>query len=478
MAKSRQGPEPTAVGCPDNLMATETDIDNTNVSTHASPNVINKQAVKIMDMDKVSAAMGTYMLQGWAMLNDGCPDCNTPLMCNREATSQICVNCQLNPPVDSVEANQTQASPQSDGQILSQTASSISPSSPSPLPAVHTLSTPAPTTALPAPPSGPRSTSPQNHRVSALEPMAEARRPLRPVGNRNIGGSGPAPPSTPPPRSSTSLPAPPTTPPPSGVIKSALGSLSSKPNIPRPPGQPPSLPLSPPPASTHFTQPVPRDMRRSPQSSIILSGNILPPSTPLPALPGPSSTPPSFPSPPAQTSSSASTPETEMNSTAATAERQESANELSTDGEESIVKAEAIGPITNTSDVESSKVAAEFVQEYKPEISELHQNSTEGPTQGENQDQKQEHQQSSTSGDGGEDDKGAESDDDFEDAAEEVYKPTEEEIKERNLRREQSERASQLIGQKMLQGWAMLQDPCPNPSCHGVSFENIHPLRI
>lgn len=67
-------------------------------------------------------------------------------------------------------------------------------------------------------------------------------------------------------------------------------------------------------------------------------------------------------------------------------------------------------------------------------------------------------------------DKGAESDDDFEDAEEEVYKPTEEEIKAREAKREQSERASRLIGQKMLQGWAMLQEPCPNADCHGVSF--------
>jgi len=67
-----------------------------------------------------------------------------------------------------------------------------------------------------------------------------------------------------------------------------------------------------------------------------------------------------------------------------------------------------------------------------------------------------------------EDDKGMESDDDFEDAEEDVPKPTEEEVKERETKREQSERASRLIGQKMLQGWAMLQDPCPNPSCHGV----------
>ncbi|KAI8357557.1 hypothetical protein B0O80DRAFT_445211 [Mortierella sp. GBAus27b] len=67
-----------------------------------------------------------------------------------------------------------------------------------------------------------------------------------------------------------------------------------------------------------------------------------------------------------------------------------------------------------------------------------------------------------------EDEKAAESDDDFEDAEEEMSKPTDEEVKERESRREQSERASRLIGQKMLQGWTMLQDLCPNPSCHEV----------
>ncbi|KAF9544018.1 hypothetical protein EC957_000287 [Mortierella hygrophila] len=34
--------------------------------------------------------------------------------------------------------------------------------------------------------------------------------------------------------------------------------------------------------------------------------------------------------------------------------------------------------------------------------------------------------------------------------------------------REQSERMSRLMGQRMLQGWTMLQDTCPNPSCNGV----------
>lgn len=36
-------------------------------------------------------------------------------------------------------------------------------------------------------------------------------------------------------------------------------------------------------------------------------------------------------------------------------------------------------------------------------------------------------------------------------------------------RREQSSKASQLIGQKMLQRWALLNEHCPNDSCYAVS---------
>lgn len=36
-------------------------------------------------------------------------------------------------------------------------------------------------------------------------------------------------------------------------------------------------------------------------------------------------------------------------------------------------------------------------------------------------------------------------------------------------RREQSSKASQLIGQKMLQRWALLNDHCPNDTCYAVS---------
>ncbi len=35
-------------------------------------------------------------------------------------------------------------------------------------------------------------------------------------------------------------------------------------------------------------------------------------------------------------------------------------------------------------------------------------------------------------------------------------------------RREQSDRSSKLIGEKMLQGWKMLGEYCPNTTCHGI----------
>ncbi|KAF9569024.1 hypothetical protein CPC08DRAFT_732312 [Agrocybe pediades] len=48
-----------------------------------------------------------------------------------------------------------------------------------------------------------------------------------------------------------------------------------------------------------------------------------------------------------------------------------------------------------------------------------------------------------------------------------VFAPIEESEKSRR-RREQSDRASEEIGKKLLQGWAMLGDECPNESCYGV----------
>ncbi|KAI8370896.1 hypothetical protein EDC96DRAFT_96627 [Choanephora cucurbitarum] len=43
-----------------------------------------------------------------------------------------------------------------------------------------------------------------------------------------------------------------------------------------------------------------------------------------------------------------------------------------------------------------------------------------------------------------------------------------EELRIRRERREQSSKASQLIGQKMLQRWALLNEHCPNSSCYAV----------
>ncbi|GJJ74832.1 UPF0148 protein [Entomortierella parvispora] len=429
-------------------------IDPTSASATAS-NLASD--LKNMDMDKVSAAMGNYMLQGWTMLNDGCPDCNTPLMRNRESTSQICVNCELNPPVDNEEHEDSSST-------QPESASAQPASQPPSTPAINTMSAPAPTTALPSIPGipVPRPPSPQNHRASVLDPMMEARRALRPVAARNIGGSGPQPPSTPPPpRSSTPLPMPPSTPPP-GVAKPVSGPLSSK-GVPRPPGPPPSLPLSPPPSGALLPQPVARDMRRSPQSSIVISGNILPPSTPPPPPPAVSVPVVSAPVDLPEQSTSTTTPsevEVEQDNEDKEVGLESAAEPSAEDSPEE--KVDTMEGIEQHVDETVPVVEAE-PQSNQTDVAEAIISGVEEAVQEED---------ISPAGDAPEltdtDDKGLESDDDFEDAEEEVFKPTAEEIKERESKREQSERASRLIGQMMLQGWAMLQDPCPNPSCHGV----------
>ena len=40
---------------------------------------------------------------------------------------------------------------------------------------------------------------------------------------------------------------------------------------------------------------------------------------------------------------------------------------------------------------------------------------------------------------------------------------------EQQIRRDQSQRASHLIGQYLLQGWALIDQTCPNDICYGVS---------
>ncbi|KAG0257312.1 hypothetical protein BG011_004026 [Mortierella polycephala] len=446
-----------------------TDITQTNPVTVEDAADMLEEVRKVTDADKVSAAMGSYMLQGWAMLNDGCPDCNTPLMRNREATSQICVNCELNPPVDAEELDGSSSQKQGaepESQSLSPPTSVIAPAPTSALPSVP----------VPSPGAGvPRAPSPQNHRASILDPMMEARRALRPVGNRLLGGSVPLPPSTPPPGLRPSAPLP------QLPAKSSSGPLlPPKTSIPLPPGPPPSLPLSPPlppPGVTLVPQSVPRDMRRSPQSSIVISGNILPPSTPPPPPPasaitsGPLPMPPNRPLPPLSTGVEAAANlepvlravnSQELVPVTETEEQQTAIANGSTTVTEVVANptmedASGVGAIVQQ---ELATIALqEPVQESvdgQEQAQEPVQESLDGQEQARKQDAEEE------------DDKGAESDDDFEDAEEEVYKPTEEEVKERESKREQSERASRLIGQKMLQGWAMLQDPCPNPACHGV----------
>ncbi|KAF9171646.1 hypothetical protein BGX21_006266 [Mortierella sp. AD011] len=437
--------------------ATDTDPNAIMVATEPNPDATlvttatEKTATGVIDADKVSAAMGSYMLQGW-----------TPLMRNREATSQICVNCQMNPPIDPEEVVST--SPVSKPAAETEPAQATQPLPPPPLSAIAALTMPAPTTALPSLPPAPRSTSPQNRRGSALDPMVEARKALRPVGSRNIGGSAP--------RSST-VPLPPGTPPPSAG-KNVSGPLLSKPAIPLPAGPPPSLPLSPPPSGVLAPQPVPRDMRRSPQSSMVLSGNILPPTTPPPPPPnattsGPLPSPPTG-SPPAPTTS----PNTGSESATIVSETVEEVRE-SPILEESATKEkdsepEAVAVVEATITEESNEPAAEKQpgSQEEPAPQEPVQETNDKTVQEPLQEPAQGLDQQATQTEGEDEDKGMESDDDFEDAEEEVFRPNEEEIKERESKRAQSDRASKLIGQKMLQGWTMLQDPCPNASCHGV----------
>lgn len=227
------------------------------------------------------------------------------------------------------------------------------------------------------------------------------------------------------------------------------------------------MPLSPPPSGALLPQPVARDMKRSPQSSVIISGNILPPSTPPP--PPPSASVPAA-DPPvelAEQTASAITSGEETNEQ----EKQEKEAELDA-APEPLSEESPVDKIDAMEGVEQQTEDTPPVVEAEPQAS--HTVEAEPALSGAEvvQEETLASVEDAPAGEAPEltdtDDKGLESDDDFEDAEEEVFKPTAEEIKERESKREQSERASRLIGQKMLQGWAMLQDPCPNPSCHGV----------
>ncbi|KAJ2396308.1 hypothetical protein GGI23_003965, partial [Coemansia sp. RSA 2559] len=56
----------------------------------------------------------------------------------------------------------------------------------------------------------------------------------------------------------------------------------------------------------------------------------------------------------------------------------------------------------------------------------------------------------------------------FDDIASTTDKDDEEKIRLRREKREQGDRASQLIAKRLLQGWKLLDQPCPNSECYNV----------
>ncbi|KAF9189147.1 hypothetical protein BGZ51_009813 [Haplosporangium sp. Z 767] len=277
----------------------------------------------------------------------------------------------------------------------------------------------------------PTSIKSPSHRVSVLDPMLDAaRRSFRSPSGRIIGVSTPITPLPPAP-TVADFPRPP--PPPTKVIS---GPLTSKMIFPLPPGPPPphspataTFSLSSPPSSPQVPTITPKDKRRSPQSSVIMTGIIQPPPTP-PSRSRASSR--SLPTPP---------------SSSAIMVNHGSNAQFSTIAEDIMAQEnmhESSGRNGKGSDVETT---------LNHVIHKDHAEALSSARVVEDDDEKV----------------GLESHDEFEDAEEElVYRAAEEVNKARESRREQSERASRLMGEKMLQGWAMLQEACPNEGCNGV----------
>lgn len=71
--------------------------------------------------------------------------------------------------------------------------------------------------------------------------------------------------------------------------------------------------------------------------------------------------------------------------------------------------------------------------------------------------------------DDGEKDDGDKDDNKIQELGEETGSSAGANSEEAQKRREQSAKASQLIGQKLLQGWAMVNEVCPSEGCYGVS---------
>ncbi|KAG0220028.1 hypothetical protein BGX31_011109 [Mortierella sp. GBA43] len=375
----------------------------------------------------VAALKEKYTQEGW-----------TSLMRNQEATNQICVNCKINPPVDPeeeemsprpqepVEPVQQQQEQQEDPQPTADQESlevlevlevleelevpgisdmseipDMTPESPkSPVPQdleiAHELPKPiipAPTSPLPAIPTA-APPSPPSNRVSVLDPMLDAvRKSYRSPSGRLVGGIM----APPPPRAvTTMLPMPPKTPPPI-----------------RPPGANVSAPLSPP-SSPPAPKIMPRDKRRSPQSSVVVQGNAsLPP-------------PPVVPRPRAPSRTALPTPPSSL--------------------------AITVGP--NVLDVTNGQVPMQEStvtdgQGSEVDIAQDHRSEAHRPTRAAENEEK-----------------GLESHDEFEDAEEEIKSKEDSTTARESL--EFHERVSRLMSQRTVQGWTMLQETCPNPACNGV----------
>ncbi|KAG0012662.1 hypothetical protein BGZ80_011597 [Entomortierella chlamydospora] len=296
------------------------------------------------DNISVSALVNDYKQKGW-----------TPLMRNQEATSQVCVSCEINPPVDPEEREQLD--PQQDFQKQGPEQLVQAPR-PKPNSAPLVIF-PPPTSALPSLPAPEplRPFSPPNVRASVVDPTTDAtRKSYRSPSGRII--SVPSTPTladfpSPPPRSTTPLLRPSKTPPPMVRPKLAL------------------RPLGPPPPDNNGVG----------------------------TAPGPTS---------------------------------------------DIMIAQETVQLSPRKEDERSHVDTALSHAEMQTRSEAHRQTHEAEV---------------------EDGKDHESHDEFEDAEEDlaVYRPADE-VKIRESDRRQNHGASQ----RMLQGWAMLQEYCPNPGCNAV----------
>lgn len=69
-------------------------------------------------MADCSGKMGVLLLQGWAMLDKSCEDCNVPLMAPRSKDKEICCACNK----DYKNLNEKKAAPTSKAEVVPKVA--------------------------------------------------------------------------------------------------------------------------------------------------------------------------------------------------------------------------------------------------------------------------------------------------------------------------------------------------------------------